>query len=251
MPTDRFDHLTERLRHLGGQRVWSLMVSLFGDLTLEKEHSIDGPTLSAVMESLHIKPEATRVALHRLRNDGWIISEKTGRISHHRLSNKGRAESLAASPRIYAAPDMRPTNWQMILMPDSTDLPGFTPVTARLWIGAADQPTPAGALCLRGEAVPEWLRQNIEPATLREGYGALLDTLQTLESTLPDPEKLIDQERAVLRCLIVHNWRRLVLKHPSLPASLYSPDWPGHACHQLVFDLLTLIPRPTLEEPAA
>ena len=35
---------------------------------------------------------------------------------------------------------------------------------------------------------------------------------------------------SVLRCLIVHNWRRLVLKHPMLPAGLY-PDDPLQAMY--------------------
>ena len=74
MPSDVFTHTIADLRALGGQRVWSLMVSLFGDLAQAEGAGIDGPVLSRIMTAMQIRPEATRVALHRLRNDGWIAS---------------------------------------------------------------------------------------------------------------------------------------------------------------------------------
>ena len=104
MPTDPFSENTAALRALGGQRVWSLMISLFGDLAQGAGDRIDGPVLSAIMARQHIKPEAVRVALHRLRKDGWVTSEKSGRIRQHSLTDKGRRESAIASPRIYARP---------------------------------------------------------------------------------------------------------------------------------------------------
>lgn len=55
-------------------------------------------------------------------------------------------------------------------------------------------------------------------------------------------------EIVVLRSLIVHNWRRLVLRHPALPAAFVDQDWPGHQCHVLVADLLARFPRPKLQE---
>ena len=46
MPTDRVISQTGALRALGGRRVWSLMISLFGDLAREQDQAIDGPILS-------------------------------------------------------------------------------------------------------------------------------------------------------------------------------------------------------------
>ena len=50
----------------------------------------------------------------------------------------------------------------------------------------------------------------------------------------------------MLRSLIVHGWRRLVLKHPDLPPDVYSDAWRGHDCRALVTGLLTRLPRPAL-----
>ena len=254
MPTD-FAHITAALRDLGGQRVWSLMISLFGDLAQDKGQAIDGPVLSAIMAELQIKPEAARVALHRLRNDGWITSEKSGRISQHSLSAKGRAESAAASPRIYADPRGTDTDWQLVLTadaeaPGTEDMAacGFAPVAPRVFVGPATAKPPPETLSLRGTNIPDWLRQQAEPQDLRGGYEALLGTLTDLQQELPDADDLTPVQTAVLRCLIVHNWRRLVLKHPALPAPLVDPDWPGHRCHLAVADLLGRFPRPALSD---
>ena len=64
MHTEDFITLTAPLRAVGGGRVWSLMISLFGDLAQEDGTAISGPVLSAMMSLLLVKPEAARVALH-------------------------------------------------------------------------------------------------------------------------------------------------------------------------------------------
>jgi phenylacetic acid degradation operon negative regulatory protein len=262
MPTDVFLDQTAALRALGGQRVWSLMVSLFGDLAQAKGQSIDGPLLSAIMQRLEIKPEATRVALHRLRKDGWITSERSGRISHLSLTAEGRAQSAAASPRIYADPNARDDEgWQLVLLATAPDQAEeslsddhFVMVAPRVFVGPSSVKPPPDALALPGAEVPDWLRAQTEPSGLRPDYLALLETLQTLAQKIPD-QTLPALDTAVLRCLIVHNWRRLVLKHPMLPAPLTDPDWPGHQCHIAVWELLHRFPRPALadleKQPAA
>jgi phenylacetic acid degradation operon negative regulatory protein len=230
------------------------MVSLFGDLAREEGQRIDGPVLSAIMHRLQVKPEAVRVALHRLRNEGWIVSRKSGRISRHSLSDKGRRESAEASPRIYARPDAE-EGWQVVLLEaDTAEMQalmvgsGFTSVAPRFYVGPQDAQPPKGALAFDGQTAPEWLKEQAAPEPYRAAYAALADTLTRLQADLPDPGCLSPIEVAVLRCLIVHNWRRLVLKHPPLPPMLVAQDWPGHRCHRRVMELLDRFPRPALSD---
>lgn len=250
MPTDPFTTQIAELRALGGQRVWSLMISLFGDLAQAKGEAIDGPILSAIMATLDVKPEAVRVALHRLRNDGWITSTKSGRISCHALTDKGRAESAAASPRIYARPDAADKAWQLVITPShqTPTADGFTTLTPRILVGPASVTPPKGALCFTDADVPDWLLAQAEPQHLRDDYAALQSTLAALKDGLPSTKPIPAMQVATLRCLIVHNWRRLVLKHPPLPAALISPESPSHQCHLLVTELLDRFPRPGLDE---
>tara|TARA_R110002110_G_scaffold13596_23_gene64848 strand:+ start:207 stop:995 length:789 start_codon:yes stop_codon:yes gene_type:complete len=253
MRTDDFIALTAPLRAVGGGRVWSLMISLFGDLAQESGTVIHGPVLSAMMNLLEIKPEAARVALHRLRNDGWIASEKSGRISQHSLTEKGRRESAAASPRIYTPPGNAGDDWQLVILEitgpetlsDMTAL-GFTNLIPRVYVGPATAPAPASALSLRGSQPPQWLVAQVQPEIYASAYADLGQRLKDLAALLQGKDRLSPLQIAVLRGLIVHNWRRLVLRHPPLPTALITPDGPAQICHVQVADMLTRFARPRL-----
>ncbi|MEL6887102.1 MAG: PaaX family transcriptional regulator C-terminal domain-containing protein [Pseudomonadota bacterium] len=245
MPSDPYQDAIARLTALGPLRVWSLLVTVFGDLA--PDAALDGPTLSAIMAEIGIKPEASRVALHRLRADGWIISEKNGRTSRHRLSPMGRADSDAARPRIY--PDSIGVQAvQFALMPNgqTPDSAHYAQVLPRLFVASAEAIPPEGALMLTADQLPDWLETTIETETLRAEYAALNDSLAQMRP--PDADTLGPLRVAVLRVLIVHAWRRLVLRHPALPRALHSDQWRGHDCAARVRDLLDHLPRPALTD---
>lgn len=248
MPTDDFTQAIKPLMQLGGQRVWSLMISLFGDLARNDGDVIEGPVLTAIMAAMDVRPEAARVALHRLRKDNWIASEKQGRISRHSLTPSGRMQSHAASKRIYATPDDLAQNWQMVLVEDAngddTALQAFIHFEGRIYIGPTNLAPPKNAFATVGTDAPDWMKRTLEPAALGDGYQQLQTALEHAVQTLPPTKELTPLDIATLRCLIVHNWRRLALKHPVLPRPLIRDDWPGLHCHMLVADLLAQFPRP-------
>lgn len=255
MPTEQFLNQTAALRSLGGQRVWSLMLSLFGDLAQDEGQVIDGPLLSAIMQGLDVKPEATRVALHRLRKDEWLRSEKSGRISKHSLTEEGRAQCAAANPRIYADPNGMSQDWQIAILPEALaemdTTPGadhFAMISPRVFVGPRSAAPPQGALTVPGNTAPAWLIEQAEPSQLSSSYAELLETLIALQGELSKDQVLQPLDIAILRCLIVHNWRRLVLKHPMLPAPLVDPAAPAHQCHRAVWNLLNRFARPALSD---
>lgn len=252
MTPETYHQTKTALLALGGHRVWSLMVTLFGDLAQYEDSTIDGPTLSAIMTEIDVRPEAVRVALHRLRNDGWIASQKHGRTRRHALTATSRAESIQASARIYADPSANSSDWQLALTEDSvtpsrTEMAkcGFTPLLPRVYLGGTKAKAPASALTMSGTHAPQWLRQQIAPQMLEDEYAALIPLLQTIAGNLSSGT-LSSLQTAVLRCLIVHNWRRIVLRHSALPPALLPDDWAGYRCHVLVDGLLTQLPRPAL-----
>ena len=97
-----FTESVKVLTYNRNQRVWSIIVSLFGDLAQRPGDRISGSVLSRITEPMGIKPEAMRVALHRLRSDGWILSEREGRTSRYCLTESGLSQSRAA--RLGAGP---------------------------------------------------------------------------------------------------------------------------------------------------
>ncbi|MCR8828255.1 PaaX family transcriptional regulator C-terminal domain-containing protein [Pseudosulfitobacter koreensis] len=253
MPSDPYQDALAILTATATQRVWSVLVSVFGDLARLEGEGIDGPVLTALMAEAQIRPEATRVALHRLRNDDWITSTKSGRTSHHSLTPTGRRLSVAASGRIYSPPEAAAQGWQLVLLETPTsysreqmEAHGFAPLAPRLYIGADTSDAPAGTLALPADAAPHWLGGQFEPKDLSQDYAALHEMLSALDALQLDASTLSPVQIGVLRSLIVHGWRRLVLKHPDLPREVYSDAWRGHDCRALVTGLLARLPRPTL-----
>ncbi|MEM6760638.1 MAG: PaaX family transcriptional regulator C-terminal domain-containing protein, partial [Pseudomonadota bacterium] len=243
MNTDPYRSSLDALVALGPMRVWSVLVTVFGDLAPNKP--IAGPALTALMSEIGIKPEATRVALHRLRGDGWIVSEKVGRHSRHALSVTARADSEAARPQIYGAPPT-PDDISFVLLragapiPDQTHL---TKIAPRLYSVAQKNSVPDGALVLNAVHLPDWTAAEIETPALREAYTSLL---RVLRSVANQPLTFLEGplQHAALRVLIVHSWRRLALRHALLPRAAHSPDWPGHDAREIVRDLLPRLGRP-------
>jgi|TARA_B110000908_G_scaffold169610_1_gene227118 phenylacetic acid degradation operon negative regulatory protein len=253
MLTKPLSDAANALTALGSQRVWSVLVTVFGDLAQNEGDVIEGPVLSTLMADIGIRPEATRVALHRLRNDDWVASLKKGRTSQHSLTAHGRRESAAANPRIYSFPQQSPDKWQLVILENastqtrtSMERLGFAPFMPRVYLGASNANAPHDAVVLMPEVVPTWLAAQFEPKGLLQDYAALHHALLSMRQALAVADLLTPRDTAVLRCLIVHSWRRLVLKHPDLPRALYSESWRGHECRVLVSDLLIKLPKPNL-----
>ncbi|MFK7868102.1 MAG: PaaX family transcriptional regulator C-terminal domain-containing protein [Roseobacter sp.] len=255
MPPDAYRTVCERLLALGGHRVWSLLVTVFGDLAGKENAVLAGPVLSDLMTRLGVRPAATRVALHRLRKDGWITSTKHGRQSLHGLTDYGLRETQNAGRRVYAPPGTTPDRWQVVVTdpacPDpGTDMQqrGFLSFGPRFYVGFDQTPPPDGALRLEGTTPPEWLRIRLAEVLRQDDYDALHAILIFAEAALTDPQAFDPLDQAVLRCLIVHNWRRLLLKHPDMPPVLFPPNWRGEDCRGLVHLLLARFPLPDVSQ---
>ena len=242
----------------GGEfRVWSVIVSIFGDLAREPGDEISGALLSALTERLGIRPEAVRVALHRLRKDGWITTRKHGRSGHYQLSPDARETSRKARQRIYADENRKADRWHLLILPpmpqserQEREKPwlasGYAPLVPGVLLGAGGAPADSGNFTIEGEVteIPAWVKSANAPAELVAGYAGLETSLQAIATPLPDAPL----EIAALRVLVIHQWRRLLLRHPALPDRFYPPEWREAACRQLVAGFLQGLPRPSLAE---
>ncbi|TNJ44857.1 PaaX family transcriptional regulator [Phaeobacter sp. B1627] len=241
-----------------GQRVWSVIISFLGDMAQGEGAGISSAALTRVITPLGIKPEAIRVALHRLRKDGWTESERRGRGSVHFLTPHGRAQSALVTPRIYCRTACTTLDWHVLiagtpsgleLLDALADQSQDSLIRVNRQTGLAPGPAPdsmADMLVLdaRVTEVPDWLRDLLYPRALHHGCAALDAALQPLAP----PPPLDPLRRACLRTLIVHRWRRIVLRHPRLPERFHPADWTGESCRQKVFALLDALPQPSLTE---
>ncbi len=240
------------LAETGELRVRSFIVTLFGDLARQEGTTLSGAALRALTGQVGIKPEAMRVALHRLRKDGWISSRRVGRTSLYYLSTYGRTQTQAVCARIYGHAGKKVEIWHVLIASNGREPAPehslFSPLPG-VYLGTGPAPDMPGFLALSGRLgpLPDWLEAAVIGADLRRDYADFKARLIRLEALLPD--NIGSLERNVLRGLIVHGWRRLLLRHPDLPDWFFSADMPITPCRAHVITLLTRLGPPEADFP--
>ena len=256
----KFDDCIATLSGGDNHRVWSLIVSFFGDLAQSERDHVSGTLLTRFGQLAGVKPEAMRVALHRLRCDGWIDSERNGRTSHYFLTLMGRAESTAASPRIYAAAEPFGKDWTILIsrpgkrIADLID--GKGGAKAGFWFASENIAITSNAryfsdsqvlkMELTAVNLPDWLKGSLLDQDLIEACALLCKTLESIDLSEERSNSFTPLETATLRTLVVHSWRRVRLRQPDLPDWAFPDGWKGRECREHVARLLERLPRPDL-----
>lgn len=210
---DPLTPLVANLQADGRLRVWSLVITAFGDLVQHRGGVISTARLGDLLGRVGVEPGALRTALSRLGQDGWVTSEREGRLSHYRLSDEGVREFAPATSLIYAPPRCEPvSDWALVIRL------GSDPVLC-----PADE-TPDDADCCVVGAL-----RHLSPA-FRESLvqSQYLEALKRLASDIGaiDAGHFSPATAAAARLLLVHRWRRIVLRHRELPAELMPPTEP-------------------------
>ncbi len=250
MPADSVPpHRAELVACLtGGEapRVWSLLVTIFGDLARKEGDQISGQSLGHLLDPIGVKPEAQRVALHRLRKDGWIESEKDGRQRLHSFTQWGRQQAELAAPRIYSETPGVNRAWLTIHNRNASMRAGRGHwVAPNICIDVVKDTSDDVFYTELTDAmpIPPWMSEKLCPAETVAHAIAFAQRLQTCAEMVGDAPVTTVLDQALLRVLVVHGWRRIVLRVPDLPDHVFPADWPSAQCRNLVSDLLGAHPR--------
>ncbi|MDQ2089323.1 PaaX family transcriptional regulator [Marimonas arenosa] len=255
MKSATYQEVLDLLLACGAVKTWSLIVTILGDLAAEKGARVSGPVITQLTEPMGMKPEALRVAIHRLKRDGWIVAERDGRQSLYGLTDHGRVLTLDAAARIYGADVPAPETWHVVIAQSSEalqalDFPDLLQIGTKAGLlpgGASNLPDSVLAWEARPGRVPGWVKAVLVPEELSASYAVLSRALDVALGMEPPAETL---PRAVLRLLALHQWRRLVLRHSAAVDVLMGRDWAGAACRERVAALLQRLERPDVRHLA-
>src|SRR6202163_3771751 len=231
-------------------RTGSIVITVFGDAILPRGGSVWLGTLLGFFKTIEIESGVVRTAMSRLATDGWLERNKVGRNSYSRLVKKGRQTFDAATKHIY---DPQPSDWtgrfELLLIGASEDRDasrealrnaGFGSPLPGVWIAPSGVPIPgeaAGAIRLEVSAEDDSGRRLLsESWPLDRTAGAYLKFMKIFEplrSWIGRRERLSDADAFPARILLIHYYRRGVLRDPLLPTALLPGNWPGRAARQL------------------
>lgn len=250
------DALLDRLEGEGMRlRVWSVAITFFGDAVADRGGVIRLSAVQEITERLRIEPGALRTAMSRLAQSGWLTRDRRGRASYYALAPDKRAETEAASARIYPPAPARPAAWALAFSPDGAAADGlralgFGALEGGGWLGPVGALDAAAALpgvsAFAAPGADARLRPGLigpswGPADAADRFSAVLRLLGPLDAAMGgaiDPgraarDPALRRDAAAARCLTVHLWRRAALRAPMPPADLAPKDWPGEAARAL------------------
>lgn len=253
----------------------SVLVTIFGDTILPVVRSVWMSQLFQLTEPFGFTDRLVRTSMFRLAGEGWLTNERIGRQSRYTLTDLAVAESTSANHRIYqATPADWSGDWSLVLL-DQSGLSGPEQATVTehltwhgfvtLGRGLLGSPTVTAAevddLCALLEPsshVPvatarfEDLERLVDDGFFSTGfntpdvsevYGVFVERYAPI---LEQPSPTDPLVAFAVRTMLVHDIRRIRLRHPDIPAQLLPPDWVGDRADEIASALY-----PVLSEAAA
>lgn len=246
-PLDQaLDQIVQSLHGPGRLRVWSIIISAFGDIAPSGQNAFPASALQAVMDRLDIGPGAVRTALSRLAKDGWIERSRAGRTMSYRLTDSARREFELASHRIYGVDRPIAERPSLVIVPDGSETqsdPDLVAIRRGVFLRTAPprrtgQMTDAMVIPLGpDQALPRWIAGAVEPPGLAMAMDALVTTFTPLSAALAAGQTPDPLAGAAARTALIHAWRRIALRHPQLPDVFLPDEWPEAGCRRFVMAL--------------
>ena len=243
-------------------RVWSLIVTIFGDVVMRQGRDLAPPPvwtghLLALLDLLGVEPGLVRTSLSRLVSGGTLERGKSGRNTFYRLSSASARDFAAAAETIYGRKPRPPAEGFHVALIDRTpdragaraalEAQGFRFLFATTALKPARGGEPAPALPPKA-IIARAGTDGEAAAAAREIWriDALQGAYRDFASRFADPDPGPSPEAAIIaRIVLVHRMRRLLLRDPALPVEALPEDWAGEAARALFMRHLAAIERPS------
>ena len=263
----RTNALVARFRRKRPLRGGSLLVTVLGDAIAPRGGTIALGSLIRLAIPFGLTERLVRTSIGRLANEQWVSFERSGRASFYSLTTHGRARFAEATQRIYGAPPQDWDGlWTLVIVPPSLkklrdDLRdellwlGFGQVTPGVFAhptykesairSRLDELQSAGQLIvMQGSVLTEAATASLvamgwDLGELARRYRRFIEMFSPVATALDAAGNapLIGDVAFILRTLLLHEYRKIHLRDPMLPAALLPADWVGTDAQQLCRDL--------------
>lgn len=255
-------------------RAGSLILTVFGDSILPRGGRIWLGSLIRLLEPLDLNERLIRTSVFRLAKDEWLSTETVGRRAEYVLTPQGRRLIEEASRHVYTSyvplwdrrwrlimvvGDLEPTlkdkvyksllwqgfgmlGWDCYVHP-SVELPAVLDalITEGLSsaLGALLPLFAADARSAQTASDQELVRRAWDLNAMAEAYGDFVSVYQPILDELQHEQfvEMSDQNAFLLKTLLIHDYRHLMLRDPQLPDVLLPSDWPGQQARLLCKEL--------------
>ena len=235
----------------------TLLLTLYGDTVCPFGGTIWLGSLIKLVEPLGINQRLVRTSVYRLAEQGVLQSEQIGRRSYYTLTERGVRQFANATKRIYAEKLPEWSGGWQIVMTSLGSLNaeqreavrkeliwlGFTRMTTGIYVHpTADADTVNNMLVERGcsEQVVVLKANTYDPAQnemgnqlitrcfdthlMDEAYQEFIDTFEPILGAARKANQLNLELCFLVRTLLIHKYRQILLHEPELPSELLPAD---------------------------
>ncbi|WP_010489021.1 phenylacetic acid degradation operon negative regulatory protein PaaX [Pseudomonas sp. S9] len=253
-------------------RASSLIITLYGDAIEPHGGTVWLGSLIQLLEPMGINERLIRTSIFRLAKDGWLSAEKVGRRSYYSLTGAGRRRFEKAFKRVYSASlPAWDGSWCLLLLTqldpekrkqvrEEFEWQGFGAISPlMLACPSSDRSDVATSLqelgvledtimfetkaqdVLASKALRKQVRESWDMNELAAHYSEFIKMFRPLWQVLREQEVLEPSDCFLARTLLIHEYRKLLLRDPQLPHELLPGDWEGRAARQLCRNIYRLI----------
>ncbi len=257
-PLDRF--LLQRMKE-GNISSTALVLTFFCDVVTQHGGEIWLGSIIQTLLPLGINERLTRTSVFRLVQDGWLESRKQGRRSYYRLTQTGQNYYQRAAGRIYAnnKPEWdgswillftsmvgeekrdalnRGLSWQgygrlatgVYALPRN-QRPMLDQLLADLGLNNTVVTMQAQTDDARGLQKLVLSRWKLDG--LSERYEVFIEQYSQARKALTDSKPPGLHSMLLLRILLIHEYRKILLSDPELPATMLPANWQGDVAQSL------------------
>lgn len=268
--TDAATALIESFAQSRPMHANSLLISIYGDTICPRNNSIWLGSLIKLVEPLGISQRLVRTSVFRLAEKNILQSTQVGRRSYYALTERAYRQFVSATKRIYA-PQAQPWDeqWRFVL----TSLGklsneqretvrrelfwlGFSRITPGVYVhpmadtkeveqlinelGVAEQIAILKAHAADPQQIPisNALISNCFDLSWSESeYEALITDFQGVHKLALAEDSLDPKLCFLIKTLLIHRFRHILLKEPELPSALMAPSSASIKARALVGDL--------------
>ncbi len=245
----------------------SLIVSVFGDSISQHGGSVWLGSLIEALEPFGLNQRLVRTSVYRLTQDNWLTSVQIGRRSYYSFTEFGLRQYQKTARRIYSASREKWDGQWTLLLPAYVGAERDELIRELRWLGYGA--LTAGVLARPGadrrsldetlqelgvvdqvvvlsahteELASQGVLKQMSQACwhldeLEERYSDFLKRFRPIMTAVNKSGSLDPEQCFQLRTLIIHEYRRILLKDTDLPDDLLPTDWAGKAALNLTANI--------------
>lgn len=235
----------------------SMVVTVFGDTVSQHGGWVWLGSLIKVLGLMGYSERLVRTAVYRLVQQDWLQAEKIGRRSYYRFTSMADAQYEKAARRIYAPTQPQwDGTWTLVspvMVPDEKrDLlrksllwQGYNTLLTGLFAHPSGDRTSLNETLkeqqladkvlvfsavtndrLSADLLSELAQHKWNLEELQGMYREFLAFYRVIDAAL-NADRIDSQSAFVLRTLLIHEYRRILLRDPDFPAAVLPADWLG------------------------